>query len=92
MTRTISTAPFRFLGDISYAVYILQKPVGWAYKFYVIKTWHITTDREFWGYIAVLLLASYASSKLIEKPGRRLIFWVATRVSSMRQEKQPAAS
>ena len=73
VTRLLSTKPLRTLGDISYAVYILQRPIGKLYEAQLLDGHRVTTDGEFWGFVALLVAVAYLSGRLIENPARRLI-------------------
>jgi len=73
LTQLFIRPSFVLLGEISYGIYIYQKPVRYyLYKFYAVTG---MTQREFcfYGFLAVLILFSYCSYRFIEQPLRRII-------------------
>lgn len=69
LTRLLETAPFQFLGRISYALYL------WHWPLLVITLNYFDTTRVTWviglGVIAASIGLAWASNKLIEKPLRQ---------------------
>jgi peptidoglycan/LPS O-acetylase OafA/YrhL len=66
--RFFSTAPLRFVGRVSFSVYLLHRPVlemvaGW-------KT--VPTSMKGLVVLAISLIAAWACHKLIEAPGMRV--------------------
>lgn len=70
ITKIMSSSLFVLLGEASYSLYILQKPV---YDIYTKYTKIKNLDANFYIYVLVLIGISIASYYLLEKPGKKLI-------------------
>jgi peptidoglycan/LPS O-acetylase OafA/YrhL len=77
VTKIMSTSFFVLLGESSYSLYILQKPVHYIYAKYI--SGHLAIgdpDVDFYVFIFLLVCAAIASYYSIEKPGKRLILGI----------------
>ena len=66
------------LGEASYSLYILQRPVYGIYHNYIAKHLSVSELWHFYFYLLLLISISIASYKLFETPLRQ---WINTRVS-----------
>lgn len=71
LTRLFSLKPLEYLGEISYAIYIVHIPVLYIIR-EILKWQHLLLDIDtvFWIYIAVLLIISALFYQWVEKPLR----------------------
>ncbi len=77
ITKFLSLPVFVVLGEASYSLYILQKPVQTAYVKYIKERLDLTQENHFYAYLAILIGLSILSLYLIEKPARKLILTLA---------------
>lgn len=87
ITRFLSMPFFVLLGNISYAVYILQAPVRWAYLRYIKRHVGLDVNNEFYLYLICLLIVSVLSFYLIEKPGKQLILKAAAWAGNLYRQR-----
>lgn len=87
ITRFLSMPFFVLLGNISYAVYILQAPVRWAYLRYIKRHVGLDINNEFYLYLICLLVVSVLSFYLIEKPGKQLILKAAAWAGNLYRQR-----
>jgi peptidoglycan/LPS O-acetylase OafA/YrhL len=73
ITKFLSLPPLLILGEASYALYILQMPVHFAYEAYLTKRLGLYGDNDFYTYLCLLICLSILSFYVIEKPARKLI-------------------
>ena len=73
ITRVFNTRPLILLGEISYGIYILQRPVFfWSRQ--LVFYWGINSAAgKFYLFLGMLLVASFVSYFLVEVPLRRII-------------------
>ena len=76
----LSAKPFRFVGLISYSLYLIHWPVITLYKYWAIK--QISTPERI-GLLAVSVILAWASWRWIEVPLRTLANARSTRLSRM---------
>lgn len=72
-TRLLALPPLVVLGEASYSVYILQKPVYLAYIKYITNRLGLSGDADFYAYLLILVCTSLLSFYVVEKPARKLI-------------------
>ena len=73
-SRPLARPGLILLGEISYAVYILQRPVRIYWLVLTNRTDVQTTDpRDFLAYAAVLIVLSFAAHRYLERPARELV-------------------
>ena len=77
ITKALSLPVFVLLGEASYAIYILQKPVHIAYKLYISEYLDLINANHFYVYLTLLIGIAILSLYLIEKPGQKLIFKIS---------------
>jgi peptidoglycan/LPS O-acetylase OafA/YrhL len=70
LSSILRLAPFVLLGEISYAVYILQIPVAWFLRMTFSGRWTVAPATLFAIYLAVLIAASFLVYRYYEKPLR----------------------
>ncbi len=68
IATTISKRPFVTLGNASYAVYIMQCPVYWAYWSWLQPHLVLDANFHFLAYLAILISLSVAVFSYYEKP------------------------
>lgn len=73
MTKALSMRFFVLLGESSYALYILQKPMHIIYKKYISIHFELNPNNHFYLYLLLLIVTSILSLYIIEKPGKSLI-------------------
>ncbi|MGB0869111.1 MAG: acyltransferase family protein [Flavobacteriales bacterium] len=73
ITTLFNKRIFILLGEISYAVYILQKPIYMFTKSFMISLGVNNRNITFYFFLLVLLIVSYFSYKYVEQPLRKLI-------------------
>ncbi len=72
--KLLNYFPLVFIGEISYGIYILQRPVHYYFVDQLnIKYFHLTGTPLFYAYFISLLLVSSLSYYIIERPLRRKI-------------------
>lgn len=74
ITTILSMPALVSLGEYSYALYILQKPVHILYEKYILYNLEMSVSVQFYMYLAILILVSLVAYHLIEKPGKMLVF------------------
>ena len=88
ITRIMSTPFLVLLGESSYSLYILQKPVQHIYTKYILKYLAVNNpDEEFYILVFLLICISVASYHFVEKPGKRLILVLYEFIRKWRNEK-----
>ena len=70
IVKLFSTRVFQYLGELSYAVYILQIPIFYIFYYLLYPYYHFTTNSGFIVYFSILLLSSIITFELIEKPSK----------------------
>jgi peptidoglycan/LPS O-acetylase OafA/YrhL len=70
LSATLRLAPFVLLGEISYAIYILQIPVAWFLHRTFSGQWAVAPAALFAIYLAVLISVSFLIYRYYEKPLR----------------------
>lgn len=70
LSSTLRLAPFVLLGEMSYAIYILQIPVAWFLRLTFSGQWTVTPAALFAIYLAVLISASFLVYRYYEQPLR----------------------
>jgi peptidoglycan/LPS O-acetylase OafA/YrhL len=80
----LSARPLRFLGDISYAIYVMQEPVFSVMR--QVSAGYGVTDKgaAFWLYLAVLLMLSAVLFVVVETPARTAIRQLWERIAHLR--------
>lgn len=76
LTRVFSAKPFIFLGNISFAIYILHSPLHTFYKdkiIPIIQDFELTKTQDFLLFIFLLLIICSTVYYLVEKPCQRLL-------------------
>jgi len=73
ITKILSFRLFVILGEISYAMYILQQPIYVTYNKYISDYLQLNTNNDFYTYFVLLLLISILAFYLIEKPANYFI-------------------
>ncbi|WP_081413975.1 acyltransferase family protein [Chryseobacterium daeguense] len=74
LTTVFSLKPLEYLGEISYAVYIVHIPVLYILRMVLWEYFQIyESNSVFWIYMAVLLLVSAVFYQFIEKPLREYL-------------------
>lgn len=73
ITKVFSYPLLILLGEASYSLYILQKPVYGIYDRLVIPRLNFSETTHFYLFLIVLILISIASYKLLETPMRKFI-------------------
>lgn len=66
LSQYLSSKPFRFLGDISFSIYILQTPIHIIVKF-LLSYFHLGQDSLFLIFLIILTISGILSHYLIEK-------------------------
>jgi len=79
--RLLNAAPLVFLGEISYGIYILQEPVHYYIYHFNEDYLHLGGPAFFYLYLAILLLCSAISYRLVELPLRNWLNKGTPRVS-----------
>jgi peptidoglycan/LPS O-acetylase OafA/YrhL len=70
LSSVLRLAPFVLLGEISYAIYILQIPVAWFLRNMFSGQWTVAPATLFVIYLVVLIAASFLVYRYYEKPLR----------------------
>ncbi|WP_123852782.1 acyltransferase family protein [Chryseobacterium shandongense] len=71
ITKVFSMKPLEFLGEISYAIYIIHIPVLYILRSFLWDNFHISqSNAVFWIYILVLMVVSALFYQHVEKPMR----------------------
>ncbi|HEX4486937.1 MAG TPA: acyltransferase [Terriglobales bacterium] len=86
ITKIIGGTVFNALGRVSYVFYIIQAPMWHLWQHFVSFLAHIkVTERgypawQFWSFLPVLLLSSFAVERYVEAPARRWLLrhWKAS--------------
>lgn len=73
LTKLLSMPFFVLLGESSYALYILQKPIYAIYNKYMASHFALSSDGHFYVFIFSHILISILVFLFIEKPGKKLI-------------------
>jgi peptidoglycan/LPS O-acetylase OafA/YrhL len=77
LTKVMAIPLFVILGEASYSLYILQKPVYLLYNKFLAKlltnTFQFNKDSSFYAYLIILIIISVVSFYLIELPGKKVI-------------------
>jgi peptidoglycan/LPS O-acetylase OafA/YrhL len=81
LTKFLSLPVLVLLGESSYALYILQKPVHIMYKLYIADLVSLNKEYHFYLYLTLLIGLSLLSLYLIEKPAKILIFKLNKRLT-----------
>ncbi|MDD3814115.1 MAG: acyltransferase [Desulfocapsaceae bacterium] len=76
-TKILSLKCFVILGEASYALYILQKPVYTIYTKYISNHLNLSVSNNFYVFSLLLIFISILSLYFIEKPARLLIVRVS---------------
>jgi peptidoglycan/LPS O-acetylase OafA/YrhL len=77
IVKIFSLRFFQYLGELSYAIYILQVPVFFFFLHIMHPYFHFETNTGFIVYFSVLLLSSVIAFEVIEKPCKNLILKIA---------------
>ena len=88
VTKVLSLPVLVLLGEASYALYILQKPVHMAYKLYISEYLDLSSGGHFYVYLALLVFISILALYIIEKPSKKLIFKLNDFISQRTQLKK----
>jgi len=78
ITTLLATPILVLLGEASYSLYILQRPVYGIYHNYIARHLSVSEQWHFYFYLLLLIAVSIASYKLFETPIRQ---WINTSVS-----------
>lgn len=73
LTKLLSMPFLVLLGESSYALYILQKPIYAIYNKYMASHFALSSDGHFYVFIFSHILISILVFLFIEKPGKKLI-------------------
>lgn len=73
IVKLFSLHPFQYVGELSYAIYILQVPVFYIFYHIVYSYYRFSTNTGFVVYFSMLLLISVIAFETIEKPCKNLI-------------------
>jgi peptidoglycan/LPS O-acetylase OafA/YrhL len=73
LTKVLSMRFLVLLGESSYALYILQKPMHIVYKKYIATHIDISQNNHFYLYLSLLIILSILSFYVIEKPAKTMI-------------------
>lgn len=73
ITKVFSYPLLILLGEASYSLYILQKPVHGIYDKLIVPRINLSDTLHFYVFLIILTLVSIASYKLLETPMRKLI-------------------
>jgi peptidoglycan/LPS O-acetylase OafA/YrhL len=76
ITRIMSLPFLVLLGESSYSLYILQKPINTIYTKYISTHLALSPDGRFYVFIALLIVISIISFYLIEKPGKKMVLGI----------------
>ncbi|MBL0187063.1 MAG: acyltransferase [Candidatus Obscuribacter sp.] len=87
-SRLFSLAPFVFLGEISYSVYLLHHPLLCYHGLYLSQYRDTAALLHF---SAILFIASHLMYRWVEAPMRQFIVASGTRVLRHRQKTEPTA-
>lgn len=66
--RALSWAPFRFIGNISYSLYLVHWPIAAFWEYRMMRP---PTMGESWALVAISLILASLIWQLFEQPGRR---------------------
>lgn len=83
ITTLLAAPSLVLLGEASYSLYILQRPVYGIYHNYLAKHLAVSELWHFYIYLILLIVVSIASYKLFETPVRQ---WVNSRVSWQKKD------
>jgi peptidoglycan/LPS O-acetylase OafA/YrhL len=84
LVRALCVSPLILLGEASYGLYILQAPIHSVYNRYIEEHIGLDAQGHFYAYATLLMLASILSLYWVEKPGAKLVHFVADRLPSLR--------
>jgi peptidoglycan/LPS O-acetylase OafA/YrhL len=91
ITRIMSLPFLVLLGESSYSLYILQKPMYTIYTRYILKYisvhMEISPDARFYIFVCLLIFISVMSFQFIEKPGKKIILNFNARMKENRLPK-----
>ncbi len=73
ITTMLSLPILVLLGEASYGVYILQKPVFMIYMTYISESLGLASGYDFYVYLTLLIVIAVISLYLIERPAKRFI-------------------
>lgn len=73
ITKLLSLPFLVLLGESSYSIYILQKPVHIVYSRYIAPHLELSNDGHFYFYALTLICISIFTFRLIERPGQRIV-------------------
>lgn len=73
LTKLISRPTFILLGEASYSLYLLQKPVRLLYMQHISPYLKLSSAMNFYVFVFLLIMASILSFKLIEMPCKRIL-------------------
>jgi peptidoglycan/LPS O-acetylase OafA/YrhL len=87
--RWLQSAPFMFLGAISYSLYLLHQVIGFAFIWHLEQDWHVSSTVAVVVTIMVSVGLASMNTYLVEKPAMR---WLRDRwnVRRMPGAEQPA--
>jgi peptidoglycan/LPS O-acetylase OafA/YrhL len=72
-SKLFSLPLFQYLGELSYAIYILQVPVFLFFLNFLHNSFHFETNYGFCVYILLLLVVAILAFELVEKPCKKII-------------------
>ena len=72
-TQIFSNSWFILLGEASYSLYILQKPIHGLYDKIIVPRLHLSETLHFYIFLMALIIISILSYKYFEAPMRRII-------------------
>lgn len=82
ITRILSLPILVLLGESSYALYLLQKPVAIAYTKYLSGYFNLSKSHHFYVFLPILIVIAILTFYLIEKPGKKMIFKLNAYIST----------
>ena len=74
ISKGLSLPVLVLLGEASYGLYILQKPVYMVYKTHITEYFNLGVAYDFYAYLALLIVIAISSFYIIEKPVKKMIF------------------
>lgn len=73
ITRILSLGGLVFLGEISYSLYILQRPIYNLYKKYISSNLTLDVNNDFYLFVVILTAISAIVYLVLEKPSKKAI-------------------